>query len=411
MPRSLRSIRFLLATAAGLVLAAGLTGPLAAQETGAAPAYGEFPAADGGKRWMGELIDVDPINRRGLIRPGGDLAPDRYNRFLGQPFAMLPYGMIYYHGAPAELKDIPLGTVLHGVLYQPPPGDDSVPRPDPQDKVDAQRAKYFVEHTHALLLEDDVSFYRRRGQAWKVTGIETSEMDGRQFLVVTSVGKEAPGGLHGEQKFCIDKSTRVWQGKEFAGLGEIQAGQAVHVNLTWDPGWGYGKFHVSDVWLDQQAQDVAAEVQRQTHLRYQRYHWPAGWVDRVTYDPSRPNGAGSVYVTLSGGLDPSLDEEIIDAKRAEIAIAEPTLRTWRKDHDAQGGQILEVKRVPDPPLGSSGIQLRVEVPKVPEGFRDGGIVRVGTTSFPAGILPPEERVNGLEDRSRSLSGSVAPSQE
>ena len=29
------------------------------------------------------------------------------------PFAMLPYGIVRYHGAPADLRDIPLGTVLH----------------------------------------------------------------------------------------------------------------------------------------------------------------------------------------------------------------------------------------------------------------------------------------------------------
>jgi hypothetical protein len=411
MPRQFIATRRLLAAAAGIALLVAAAGRLAAQDKGAAPAYGKFPAAEDGRQWTGELIDIDPINRRGLMRPGGDLAPDRYNRFLGQPFALLPYGMVYYHGAPAELKDVPLGTVLHGVFFRPPPGDESIPRPKPKDVVERQRLAYLVDETHALLLEDDVSFYRRHGQAWKVAGVETSEMDGRQFLVVASVGKEAPGGLAGEQKFCIDKSTRVWKGKEFAGLADIAPGQTVQVNLTWDPNWGYGKFHVSDVWLDQQALDVAAEVQRQTHIRYQRYHWLAGWIDQVSYDPSRPNGAGAVTVTLFGGLDPSLYEEITASKRADIAIAEPTLRTWRKDQDAQGGQILEVKKLASPPLGSSGIQLHVEVHKVLAGFRTGEIVRVGTTSFPVGIIPPEERVNGLEDRSRSFSGSLTPTKE
>lgn len=411
MSRPLLILRSLLAIALGLSLTSGLAGRLAAQEKGAAPAYGKFPAAEGGVQMTAELVDVDPINRRGLLRPGGDLAPDRYNRFLGQPFAMLPYGMVYYHGAPAELKDVPLGTVLHGVFYLPPAGDDSVPRPKPKDNVEKQRTAYFIEHTHALLLEDDVSFYRRHGQAWKIAGVETSEMDGRQFLAVAAVGKPAPGGLGGEQKFCIDKSTRVWKGKEFAGLGDVQPGQTVQVNLTWDPNWGYGKFHVSDLWLDEQAQGVAAEVQRQTHLRYQRYHWLPGWVDKVTYDPALPNGSGIVEVTLFGGLDPSLYDEAAAAKRADIAIAEPTLRTWRKDQDSQGGKVLAVNKLASPPPGSSGIQLRVQVRHVLEGYRTGGIVRVGLDGFPAGVIPPEERVNGLEDRAPSLAGSVTPNKE
>jgi hypothetical protein len=38
-----------------------------------------------------------------------------------------------------------------------------------------------------------------------------------------------------------------------------------------------------------------------------------------------------------------------------------------------------------------------------EGFRAGAIVRVGVAGFPAGVLPPEERVNGVQDRTRTLS--------
>ncbi len=129
-----------------------------------APPYGTCPDAAAGVPLVGELLSVDPINRRGLLRPGGDVAPDRYNRFLGQPFALLPYGMVYYHGAPAELKDVPLGTVLHGVFFLPPAGDESVPRPQPKDKIDAQRLAYLVPQTHALLLEDTVSFCRRHGK-------------------------------------------------------------------------------------------------------------------------------------------------------------------------------------------------------------------------------------------------------
>lgn len=406
MDKSPAKRRLLIAIALALLPAVGFAAkpPAKAEDPkSAAPPYGTFPDAAAGVPLIGELLNVDPINRRGMLRPGGDLSPDRYNRFLGQPFALLPYGMVHYHGAPAELKDVPLGTVLHGAFFLPPPGDESVPRPQPKDKIEAQRLAYLIPQTHALLLEDTVSFCRRHGQAWKITGIETNEEDGRKFLVVTSVGKQAPGGLSGEQKFCIDPSTRVWKGKEIAGLADVQPGQTVQVNLTWDPNWGYGKFHVLDLWLDQQSLDVAAEAQRQTHLRYQRYHWLPGWVNEVSYDATKPNGAGTVTVTLFGGLDPSLYAELAGARTAQIGIAEPTLRTWRKDLDAQGGRIVDVKKHPNPPLGSSGIQFRIEVHHMLEAFRAGAMVRVGTSSFPAGTVPPEERVNGVQDRGRTLS--------
>ena len=135
--------------AMAVLLAIGMGGRLIADDHAVAPPYGTFPAAGAGVSLIGELINIDPINRRGLLRPGGDVAPDRYNRFLGQPFALLPYGRVYYHGAPAELKDVPLGTVLHGVFFQPPPEDNSVPRPMPKDPVARQRAAYFNQHTHA----------------------------------------------------------------------------------------------------------------------------------------------------------------------------------------------------------------------------------------------------------------------
>lgn len=410
MAESIAGFRFLFPAALATCLTLCATDRLVAEDRAMAPPYGQFPALDAGVEMTGELVAVDPINRRGLLRPGGDVAPDRYTRFLGQPFALLPYGMVYYHGAPAELKDVPLGTVLHGVFYLPPKGDHSVPGPRPKNKIDQQRSRYFREQTHALLLEDDVSFYRRQGQVWKVGGIETNEKDGRRFLVVTSAGAKATSGLSGEQKFCIDQSTRVWKGKEFASLDDIQPGQIVQMNLTWDPNWGYGKFHILDLWLDHKALYVAAEAQRQTHIRYQRYHWLPGWVDKVTYDADRPNGSGTVYVTLFGGMDSSLYEEVRGSRNAQVAIAEPTLRTWRKDQDAQAGPLLEVKKLPNPPLGSSGMQIRVQVRHMLEGFRAGGIVRVGISAFPDGVIPPEERVNGPEDRGPSLTGSDLPPQ-
>jgi hypothetical protein len=44
------------------------------------------------------------------------------------PFAMQPYGIVRYHGAPADLRDIPLGTVMHVRAFLPPdPKTSAVP--------------------------------------------------------------------------------------------------------------------------------------------------------------------------------------------------------------------------------------------------------------------------------------------
>jgi hypothetical protein len=44
------------------------------------------------------------------------------------------------------------------------------------------------------------------------------------------------------------------------------------------------------------------------------------------------------------------------------------------------------------------MQIRVQVRHMLAGFRTGGIVRVGIPAFPDGVIPPEERANGPEDR-------------
>ena len=89
----------------------------AQDKKGAVPKGSEFAPADKGVYLSGELAIVDAINRRGALRLDGD-GPMHY-------FAMLPYGMIGYDGAPAELRDISLGAHVHGYFHVPPAGDEA----------------------------------------------------------------------------------------------------------------------------------------------------------------------------------------------------------------------------------------------------------------------------------------------
>ena len=81
------------------------------------PKPGEFPPPEEAKAYRGELVFVDHVNRRGSLRLHVD---DHFHEGRLHHFAMLPYGIIRYRGAPAELRDIPLGTVLYGRFYLPP---------------------------------------------------------------------------------------------------------------------------------------------------------------------------------------------------------------------------------------------------------------------------------------------------
>ena len=91
--------------------------PLFAEDAPFRPEPGKFPPLEKAHSYRGELTFVDHTNRRGSIRIQGN---GRF-RFTGPaPFAMLPYGMVRYHDAPADLRDIPLGTVMHVQAYLPP---------------------------------------------------------------------------------------------------------------------------------------------------------------------------------------------------------------------------------------------------------------------------------------------------
>ena len=73
------------------------------------PEAGKFPPLEKAHSYRGELVFVDHANRRGSIRVEGT---GKFYRNDPQPFAMLPYSVIRYQGAPADLRDIPLGTVM-----------------------------------------------------------------------------------------------------------------------------------------------------------------------------------------------------------------------------------------------------------------------------------------------------------
>src|SRR3954466_9038298 len=83
-------------------------------EKGDAPEWyqlveGQFPPDGSAHAISGELIQLDHLERRFPIRVDRNDTQDAGFVDLPLDAAMLPYGAIYYHGAPAALQDIPLG--------------------------------------------------------------------------------------------------------------------------------------------------------------------------------------------------------------------------------------------------------------------------------------------------------------
>ncbi len=362
------------------------------------PSRGTFPPIEKATAYRGELVFVDHVNRRGSLRLHVD---GHFREGRLHHFAMLPYGEIYYRGAPADLRDIPIGTVLYGLFYLPPePEISAVPNITGNDPT-------APPENHAILLEDGPSLCLREGKAWQLKEIE---INGDEGNLVASLERKTEGvGLDGEQTLTIDRSTRIWRGKELLGLDDLVSeeawpaqgkkqleGQTAQLALAWHPRYLYQQFHVSDIWLDEMAMNVAAERQRQRHIRLIRTRWMPAIVQSADHDKF---GKATVTVTLFGGMSESLYADFKPGLGGKMAAAENTLRTWWPDHDGMDGRIVAVtKNEEEPPRGSSGISVKFEVPLILEGFRPGAIVRLRPQNWPNVKPPVEERVRGFEDR-------------
>ncbi len=389
------------------------------------PEAGKFPPLEMAHSYRGELVFVDHANRRGSIRVQGS---GMFFRNDPHPFALLPYGMVRYHGAPADLRDIPLGTVMHVRAYLPPdPKISAVPvLPVDSKKRDANHnrgAGVAPAENHVLLLEDEPSQCLREGLVWKLTELELQNNAG--MIVAKREPKAGGDGKASDEKLTFDAATRIWRGREQLAIEELIAegvwpasgkksldGQAVLLGITWKPTPDgiFTRFHISDIWLDDVAIQRAARHQTETHKAFIRSRWMPAWVDAVEYGKF---GRAKVTATLFGGMAPSL---YADFKKDASAIMNSVENTLKHTHGAYGpahmasrGNILEViKSEGDAPLGSSGIQIRFETDLIIEGLRPGRVVRVRPGSWPQVQVPREEYLNDTSPEERFPTPAIFP---
>lgn len=373
------------------------------------PEAGKFPELSKAHTYRGELVFVDHVNRRGSLRV---LGVGVFRRNDPHPFALLPYGMVRYHGAPAELRDIPLGTILHVTAYLPPdPKLSSVPVL-PVDSKDRDANHYrgigvFPAENHVLLLEDEPSYCLRMGLSWKLKGADLEKP--ATPILATLEPKQGSDTKSAEQKLTFDNATRVWRGREALSVADLIAegkksldGQSVRLGLTWNPcpDGILLRLHISDIWLDDAALQRAAQNQTETHKAFIRSRWMPAHVDNVDYGKF---GRAKVTVTLFGGMDPALYADFQKDGQALINAAENTLKHagghYGPAHMASKGPIVNVSKLPgSAPMGSSGIQVMMETDLIIEGIRPGKVVRIRAAIWPAVDLPREEYLGDGEFR-------------
>lgn len=381
------------------------------------PQAGQFPPLEKSHSYRGELIFVDHANRRGSIRLQGS---GMFFRNDPHPFALLPYAVVRYHGAPADLRDIPLGTVLHVRAFLPP---DPRTSPVPVLPVDSKQrdanhnrgAGIAPAENHVLLLEDEPSHCQREGFVWQLKEVDMKNRDG-MVIATRQPKKGIDGKTATEEKLTFDAATRVWRGRERLSIDDlvteglwpasgkkVLTGQTVLLATTWKPTPDgiFTRFHISDIWLDDAAMQRAASLQAETHKAFIRSRWMPAWVDAVEYGKF---GRATVTATLFGGMDPALYEDFKSGSNAMMNAVADTLKhthgAYGPAHMASRGTILAAAKVPgEAPLGSSGIQIRFETDLIIEGLRPGRPVRVRPTAWPQVQVPREEYLNeSLEER-------------
>lgn len=324
---------------------------------------GEFPPAGSEKKLSGELIALDHVNRAGVLRMDRADEQTRPQWDRPSPFTLLPFATVMYHGAPAELRDIPIGTHLHGHFYE----GEKVPQ-FPAAYVPAlgseTRLSIYLRFSRASRLEDDFSRDQSSGRTWRVESLNVES--GK--LTVTGIRADKQADKQATV-FDIGPEARVWKGKGFGTLADVRAGQSVLVNLTLCTLFGAGR--VVEIWLDDESRAAATAHQLEKHLRYQRQHGVAGWIDAVD------NRTGEVFITLFPGVHAKLFDDFNEVGICRVATAQDSLRTYWTINDNKAGPATTL-RVPAGERGAGGMRVTITVGRTGmlEGFRPTRIVRV-----------------------------------
>ncbi|MCB1277958.1 hypothetical protein [Prosthecobacter sp.] len=355
---------------------------------------GQFPPEGSAHAVSGELIRIDHLERRFQMRVDRNDSQDRGMWDLPLDAGMLPYGAIWYHGAPAALQDIPLGTHLQGLFYLADPNDKT---PPPETWYRRKTPEF--DFRRCFRIEDEFSFHTRQKQLWKIDSVDLEA----QKLTATLIENGKPVGDGKSKTFDLLGSTVVYKGSGFADLKALQPGQTVLFNLTWVTLYGPGR--ITDIWLDEAARALATKQQLERHRIHIRERGLPGWVTAVEDEPQ------FVTVTFFGNVDPKLYDEVAvkdlnapppkdgSPPPAEpvgsLAVARESLMTYDPVNDRKRGGILEVKKVPVEP-GSSGVQIKLRMDLMLEGYRPNRIVRFYPPTWKVIALPKEEEYFGRE---------------
>lgn len=359
---------------------------------------GQFPPEGSAHYIQGELIRMDHTERQFVIRVDRNDSQQRSVWDLPLPLDMLPYGSIYYNGAPAALCDIPLGTHLHTWCYLKDEADERPPLAVFHDRISPEAA-----FRRCIRIDDDFSFHSRQQQVWKIDSVDLEQKKLTATLFQEGKAVEDP------KTFDLLGRTRVFKEHGFAALKSLAKGQSVLFNRTWVGLYGPGR--ILEIYTDEASRQLATDQQMARHQLHIRERGLPAWVDAV--DDKKQ----IVTLTFFDGVDPALFKELTiinpdplgwpatlfgkgGAKndlepKGTIAVARESLMTYDPTNDRKGGNILTISKVPVV-RGCSGVQIQLECGMLLEGFRPTKIVRFYPAAWEFVTLPREEGYFGRE---------------
>lgn len=328
-----------------------------------------FPPDDASHYFAGELIRADHLERRFTIRHDRGDEQKRGDWDLPVSAMLLPYAIVEHHGAFADLKDIPLGTHLHGNYFLGSTEDlDRVP------KSSKNRSAADAAFSRCVRLQDDFSFYRSQGSLWRVASITND--DRVHLRLIHSDGKVADDTTI----FELMPSTRYWLGDRSVTASALKLDQEVLFNVTWATLYGAGR--ITEMWLDESSRRLASDVQLTKHRQQMREQGIPARIDSVD------NKRRIVTLTLMPVVDPSFFENFEPRMGTGISVAEDNLLMYDPQNDTRHGVIIETKNAKGI-LGRSTRQISVELDLLLEGYRPQRIVRVFSSGWKFQGLPRE----------------------
>ena len=331
---------------------------------------GEFPPEDAAHYLSGELIKIDHVTGSGRIRLDRSDSQSTGEYDAPLQFTLMPYATVRYNGAYASIMDIPLGTHLHGKFFR-------TGAPNTLSRAVGNTLRYYQHgdpsFDQAVLLEDDFSFYQRQNQSWKVLNLDLGKKTVEVQLNGTKGAKP--------KKFKFTNATRVWKGKSVVELKDLKDQQEILFNFSDATFTGPGR--ITEIWLDKESQEMAANHQKQKHIVYRKRRGVPAQVIAVD------NVKKTVTVTLLAGTDEALLSSFKNKQGISLAVANENLRTYHHIHDAAHGKILDLQKVPATAY-DSGIRFTFKANVFLEGYRPNEIIMF----FKWGIveIPREERL-------------------